>query len=110
MSENPLLRFCRYYKGESTNPFPDPSLRFWIWEFEKKYVDESLASEDLTPFLREALTAYRHAGLSDFRNTDGVSVLMKAVLYQLFLKGNELPLIDEFVRFYDEWKKKEVVR
>lgn len=110
MKDNYLLRFCRYFKGEDSNPFPPQTLRYWIWEFEKQYVNESAETRQLSPFLQDALTRYRRAGLSEFEKADGVPVFLKAVLYMLFLKGNELPLNNEFVRFYGEWKKQEVAR
>ena len=107
-----LLKFCRYYKGEKENPFP-VSLRYWIWEFERRWVDDTLASaqsEEGTPFLSDSLSRYRVAGLEDFAVDDGVPLLLKATLYALFLKGNELPLNDEFRRFYGLWKNEELER
>jgi hypothetical protein len=112
MSKSELLQFCRFFKGESQNPFSfTHPLRFYIWMFEQRWVEETLAAQEkqaVSPFLSDALTCYMAAGLSDFENRDGVPVMLKAVLYDLFLKGNELPLNDEFKRFYASWKSKEV--
>lgn len=109
-TDNYLLQFCRYFKGEGSNPFSRPSLRFWIWEFEKQYVGASAETQQLSPFLQDALERYRRAGLTGFEKADGIPVFLKATLYMLFLKGNELPLNDEFYRFYDQWKKRKVER
>ena len=37
MNRSDLIKQCRYYRGETTNPFDDESL-CWFWDMERVYV------------------------------------------------------------------------
>lgn len=110
MKNDDYIKFCRYYKGEKVNPFP-PSLLFWVWEFERKWVEEELKAsikEEATDHLDYLLTEYRMAGLFDFQSGDGIPMSLRASIYALYLKGNELPTKEEFSKFYSKWLNKSI--
>ncbi len=110
MGKEDYIKYCRYYNGENYNPFP-PSLLFWVWEFERKWVEEEILAsinEEATDYLDDLLTRYRRAGLFDFQSGDGIPMSLRASVYALYLKGNELPSIGEFSRFYSKWFNKAI--
>jgi hypothetical protein len=76
-----MVRFCRYYKGESECPHQNGE-KAAFWECEKAWVDLSLIESDL---LVENMNEYRSAGLLDFEDGDGVPVLLKALLYNRYV-------------------------
>lgn len=108
MFTDELLKHCRYYHGEKENPYA-LSLLYWVWEFEKKWVEESKHAE-VSPFFSEALSQLLRATGNSFDVGDGVPLYLRAAMFMLFLKGNELPRIEEFMKFYRDWKNGEVAR
>lgn len=53
-AKNPLLKYCRYYKGETENPFTDS--RSALWSAERSWVK---MAESASPLLDEYLEGLR---------------------------------------------------
>ena len=78
MNKQELLSFCRYYKGEETNPYKG-DLRANLWEYEKYWLEESLKED--SDYLSELANEYISAGLLTWTETDGTPSLLKALLF-----------------------------
>lgn len=39
MTKNDLIRQCRYYRGQESNPNPDNDSIAWFWDMERVYVE-----------------------------------------------------------------------
>ena len=112
MNKNELLKFCRYYKGETSNPFaigtPNPGAAYFLWIVEHDWVEREIAdakAEILSDESSDILSAYREAGLIDFEKSDGVWLGLKASLYRLLQHWNEgVASSEDWAQFYDEWK------
>lgn len=102
-----LLKSCRYYKGESENPFASGVPAF-LWSVEHDWVEREIADgkdEALSDKSSEILADYRDAGLLDFEKSDGVWVGLKASLYRLLQHWNEgVASSEDWSRFYADWK------
>ena len=78
MQSQDLLQYCKYYKGESRNPFQDKTLAL-IWEAENywAHAGETNNVETLTNYLQE----YFQAGLAEVGINDDTPITLKALLY-----------------------------
>lgn len=97
MNKDELIELCRYYKGETENPFDDGSpAKFW--NYERTWVDMMLTESDL---LVVCWGGYAADGLADFERHDGVPALLKALLYnryQYWMQGTT----SGFKKFYKQ--------
>lgn len=83
-ANNPLLKSCRYYKGETSNPYEgkDPN-KAMMWSYEQMWVRD--AERGLSPADSETLEWYEAYGLNHFSSDDGVPVSLKAFLFNRFM-------------------------
>ena len=88
-----LLKSCRYYKGEPSNPYEgkDPN-KAMLWSYEQSPADSG------------TLEDYEAYGLKSFNADDGVPISLKAFLFNRFMHwqgGNGMEADREgFKRFY----------
>ena len=99
-----LLKYCRYYKGEKECPYESVRLTL-IFNQEKKWV-EGMMNKNYP--MSDYLDTYYAYKMEDFEVFDDIPLSLKAYLYMFFLKGNELPLREDFEKFYKLWKEKKV--
>ena len=82
MADNKLLKYCRYYKGEDTNPFECyADDRRMLWFYERAYANSTENS-----MLPEYVGDYVAIGLGAFSEGDGVPVGLKALLFNRYAK------------------------
>lgn len=82
-----LIKFCRYYKGEQTNPFKDGNDSLF-WTYEKYWIDQTIKSdgndnENFTEFIGD----YIRIGLREFEKFDDTPMILKSILFNRFAKG-----------------------
>lgn len=95
MKRDDLTGRCLYYKGEEQCPYESGD-KASFWEYERAWVDMSLAESDA---LVACWNEYVAQGLADFETEDGTPVLLKALLFSRFvywLSGTP----EEFEAFY----------
>ena len=82
MNSNELLIYCKYYKGEQSNPFGGDEERTLLWECERywAHAGEMNQVEVLKVYLQELMTA----GMVILSIEDEVPITLKAVLYHNF--------------------------
>lgn len=83
-SNNPLLKSCRFYRGESSNPYEgtDPN-KAMLWSYEQMWVKRS--ERGLSAADSETLEDYDEYGLKSFSADDCVPLSLKAFLFNRFL-------------------------
>lgn len=83
-SNNPLLKSCRFYRGEFSNPYEgkDPN-KAMLWAYEQMWVKS--AERGLSPADPDTLEDYEAYGLKSFSPDDGVPLSLKAFLFGRFL-------------------------
>lgn len=105
-SKNPLLKSCRYYDGEPSNPYegkdPDKAM---LWAYEQMWVKN--AERGLSPADSETLEDYEAYGLKQFSVDDGVPLSLKAFLFNRFMHWQGGFGMDDdrenFKRFYSRF-------
>lgn len=75
-----LLNACRYYKGESSNPFTKGN-KATFWEYEEKWIELTASNSAI---LANAIDEYIGAGLSDFEIGDDTPLSLKAMLFNRY--------------------------
>ncbi len=102
-----LLKQCRYYKGEKSNPFTS-GIRSILWVAEHDWVERENVDEKeeaLSDKSSEIMAEYRSAGLLDFEKSDGIWIGLKAALFHLLQHWNEgIASHEDWQRFYKKWK------
>lgn len=101
MKKDDLLRFCRYYRGESRNPFTNDGTRALLWDYERSWVSDNLKEGDFSDYLND----YIAVGLQDFSKYDDTPVTLKAVLFNRYAKTaytmqDAVPGFKEFYQKY----------
>lgn len=103
MNKNPLLKSCRFYRGEPSNPYDGKDQnKAMLWSYEQMWVQR--AERGLSPADSDTLEDYDAYGLKSFSADDGVPVSLKAFLFNRFMHwqggyGRETDL-DAFKKFY----------
>lgn len=103
---NSLLDYCRYYKGEKESPHNKP-MQSLVWRFEKDWFDDNVKchkEDNLIERMRRNITTYLDEEMAKFEEYDDVPLTLKSYLYALHLKGNEMPLKEDFKQFYYQWR------
>lgn len=77
---NPLLKHCRYYKGEEINPYPNGN-EAMFWEYEEKWLRFNEIKKE---FLKNAVDEYIEVGLSNFEIKDDTPLSLKALLFNRY--------------------------
>lgn len=97
MDDKSLLKFCRYYKGESSLP-KNTNANFW--EYEKKWV-EMMLSDD--PMLSQYLNDYIAYGIGGFEQMDDTPITLKSLLFNRYAHWS----IGDIVHGFKMWYKNE---
>ena len=102
-----LIRQCRYYKGESENPF-EGSTKAMLWYYEQCWVsfEESLDDSSKAEVLKESIDGYIRLGLQDFSKDDGTPIGIKAILLNRYLHWGGM-LIEDEVEAFKRWYVRE---
>ena len=90
-----LIEFCRYYKGEEECP---KGMKESFWNYEKKWVELSMNSDDL---LGNMIYDYIAYGLREFEQMDNTPVSLKSLLFNRYSHFNRID-IDAFKKWYKE--------
>lgn len=108
MDKKDLMKFCKYYRGESKNPFK-VSAAYHVWVAEKDWVDEMLLENVVTEKQSMELNHYLSMGFADFEKFDDTPITLKSKLFTLLEKWNEgIVSKDDMSRFYSKWKEHKV--
>lgn len=105
MKKEDLLHHCRYYNGESENPFEGKDqMKSLMWGYESKWVEFTIkASENKdgqeSSILSSALTDYIRAGMREFEKMDDTPIALKAILFNRYYYWNEG---GDFKKWYKE--------
>ena len=102
MKKKNLLDYCKYYKGEKENPYEENKAMLWLAE--RTWHEEYSKNNCLTDFLIDMCEEYNHAGLLNFKETDGVPIAMKATIFRLYTKycyGTLREAGEDFKIFYN---------
>lgn len=103
MSTQNLLKTCRFYRGESSNPYDGiDANKAMLWFYEQMWVRS--AEHGLAPVDSDTQADYDAYGLKSFSADDGVPLSLKAFLFGRFLHwrggyGIEIDR-DNFKQFY----------
>lgn len=83
MKKEELLKFCRYYHGESAVPdrLKVSQNDTAFWETEKSWVERTLKNDES---LGNMLDDYLEAGLREFAQTDNTPATLKAMLFNRY--------------------------
>ena len=100
MVKETLQSFCRFYKGETVCPFKDGDKQMF-WLCEKWWTEQTIPATDagcklIAPILKE----YTDAGLSSFELYDGVTIPLKALLFNRYSTSAEWVDIEGFRKLY----------
>lgn len=82
MKQEELLKFCRYYKGESQNPYGQDSIEGLFWFVERMYVDNTIRSKEFrVAWIHEAENyIVAHPDLCNVLTDNSVSIETKAII------------------------------
>lgn len=92
-----LLKNCRYYKGEKECPKGFDQNQQMLWFYESCWVRNGASSE--------CIDEYKAYGLGRFCENDGVSIGLKALLFNRYAKGaySMSSAVDGFKDFYQRY-------
>ncbi|MCM1035602.1 MAG: hypothetical protein NC038_07695 [Paludibacter sp.] len=99
-----LLKQCRYYRGETENPYegkdPDKTM---LWFYEMGWV--SSWSRGRTDGYNEMINDYVRVGLGRFEPMDGIPVSFKALLFNRYAKTAQSmeDAVEPFKRFFKKY-------
>lgn len=103
MDKKELLKSCRYYKGEKENPNKGGTA-FYIWDCERRWVNEMLIKESVSDWMSLTLNRYLDCGFASFEAMDDTPMTLKAALFSLLEHWNEgIVSTDDFKIFYNNW-------
>lgn len=96
IKEQPL-QHCRYYKGESENPFEGKDQTYTMfWFYERCWIKHLNESN-----LKNELTEYIYYGLMDFSAEDDTPISLKAILFNRYCHWNVAD-VEAFKKWYCE--------
>lgn len=109
MDKSDYLQFCRYYKGEESNPYEGKDRNkamlwfyesVWVRDMQKVNQDEKNEKEH-TPYMDE----YLGYGLADFEKMDDTPITLKSLLFNRYAKGcySMQYAVEPFKKFYKEY-------
>ena len=94
-----LIKFCRYYKGETDTEITGNDGMFW--NCERVWVEDTLKQSST---ITSALNDYLSAGLRTFNRYDDTPLTLKALLFFLFAKyysGSIFEAAEAFKELYN---------
>lgn len=103
-SNNPLLKSCRFHRGESSNPYEDKDRdKAMLWFYEMGWVKN--AESGIPPASSDAIDEYERCGLRSFHANDGVPLSLKALLFNRYAKTEQsmFEAVEPFKAFYEQY-------
>ena len=101
MKKSDIIALCRYYKGETQNPFENKDQnKTLLWIYEQIWL-EDMQNDNCT--FTDLLTDYLDAGLRDFCKTDDTPITLKALLFNRFCKMQDRTDPEAFKEFYQKY-------
>ena len=97
MDKSDAIKFCRYYHGENDCPFRDDE-RATLWKIERMWVERMVAGD--TAHIEEAVGEYVAYGLGEFQMRDGVTLALKAFIFNRLMKYDERVDVEAFKQLY----------
>ncbi len=95
------LRYCKFYKGEDSNPFEgkDPN-RAMLWFYERCWIKTYKTAD-----FAEYLTEYSLVGLSQFEAQDTIPITLKSLIFNRYAKTyfTMLDAVEPFKKFYKKY-------
>lgn len=107
MNKKDLLQFCRYYKGEASNPYDGKDQdKAMLWDYERFWIEQNF-SESGRNILADYLDEYASIGLSLFEMRDDTPATLKALLFNRYAKSaySMADAVDGFKKFYQKYYK-----
>lgn len=107
MNKKDLLPFCRYYKGETKNPFDEKDQdKAMLWFYENCWI-EQVSTGKGKEIMMEYISEYSNAGLSMFEINDEIPVSLKALLFNRYSRGaySMADAVEPFKEFYHKYYK-----
>lgn len=107
MNKKDLLQFCRYYKGEASNPYDGKDQnKAMLWDYERFWIEQNF-SESGRKLLAEYLDEYASVGLSLFEMQDDTPATLKALLFNRYAKTaySMADAVEPFKKFYQKYYK-----
>lgn len=99
---NELLKYCRYYKGETEAP---PEIneegKANFWYYEQLWVEREEFRDENNYNTQE----YINFGLADFNKDDGTPLTLKAILFNRHCHWNGGYGIENDIKTFKEWYK-----
>ena len=107
MTRKDLLNACRYYKGTKICPYEDQN-KHALWMYERAWVYDTLQaieSRTISNTMGDTLATYISVGLAGFKNMDGVSISLKAYIFDRYAKTAQTPYdaVEPFKKFYETY-------
>lgn len=78
LTQEDLLRYCRYYTGENECPSYKNAL---FWDYEKRWIELMIENNML---LNEMISVYISNSLKDFERTDNTPISLKSLLFNRY--------------------------
>lgn len=101
-AKNPFLKYCRYFKGESENPYESKDRnKAMLWFYEMGWAKN--AERDMSPVSSDVINEYKRCGLEQFG--DGVPLSLRALLFNRFAKTEQslMDAVEPFKNFYKKY-------
>ncbi len=108
MDRKDAIKSCRYYRGESVNPYGSGE-KALLWDYERKWVELTLTgiskgeNSESSATLGDMLDDYVNAGLALFEMKDDTPATLKALLFNRYCywnSGSMLECVPGFKEFY----------
>lgn len=103
MNKEELIKHCRYYKGEETNPYESKdSVKAMLWGLEFGWYCEMKNENEFgkSNILEESYGEYLQAGLADFKSDSLIPTSLRAYIFHRWLKSSYDGNPEAFKRFY----------
>lgn len=108
MNKKDLLQFCRYYKGEASNPFEGKDQnKASLWDYERFWIEQNFTDSGRNT-LAEYIGDYASVGLSLFEMQDDTPASLKALLFNRYCywkSGSMADCVEPFKKFYHQYYK-----
>lgn len=111
MNREDYLQFCRYYKGEDSNPYDGKdNNKAMLWFYESAWLHEMKEiqqdeKQEKEHTLFVYIDEYVNCGLGDFEKTDDIPISLKALLFNRYARGSYSmqDAIKPFKTFYKKY-------
>ena len=100
-----LLAYCRYFKGEESNPFEDKDQnKASLWFYESSWVCDMIKEKESMSSAIEDYVYY----VGSFNPSDGVPTSLKALLFNRYARTCQsmTEAVEPFKRFYNKYYQK----